>query len=230
MTQDRVPLNRERVIAAGIALADAAGFDAVSMRRLAHDLDVVPMALYKHVVNKEVLLDGMVDALIGEIGEGAAATDWRSAVRARVLAARAALLRHPWARQAIESRTNRSLAVLGYLDGVIGIFLDAGFSTDLTHHAMHTLGSRVWGLTQDVFEDQPGENAPPPEMLAELGRLFPHVLTMAMADDHDPASTVGPGCDDQFEFEFALDLLLDGFQRLHESGWTSAGARSTAGA
>lgn len=214
-------LNRQRVLHAGVALADEVGAEALSMRRLAEQLGVVPMALYKHVANKQELLDGMVDLLIAEIAEPEAGLEWKQAVRARVLAARHALQRHPWARQAVESRTGKTAAVLGYLDSVIGMFLAGGFSVDLTHHVMHAFGSRVWGLTQEVFEDPPNPAPMDPATFAYLAQLYPNVATMAMADAHDTGSVVGRGCDDQFEFEFALDLLLDGFERLRDSRWSS---------
>ena len=99
-SERRVRLNRERVLQSAVTLADEIGIDALSMRRLAQELGVVPMALYKHVENKEALLDGMVEVIIGEIDPPVADADWKSAVRLRVLSARRALQRHPWARQA----------------------------------------------------------------------------------------------------------------------------------
>ena len=151
----RIPLSRDRVLAAAVALADEVGIEALSMRRLAQELGVVPMALYKHVANKEELLDGMVDALVSEIDPPVRDAGWKNAVRLRVLSARGALLRHPWARQVLESRTNKTPAVLGYMDSFIGMFLAGGFSVDLTHHVMHALGSRMWGFTQELFDDPP---------------------------------------------------------------------------
>ena len=223
---ERQPLNRERVLRAGVALADRVGLDALSMRRLAQELDVVPMALYKHVAHREELITGMVDVLIAEIGPAADQDNWRSTVRHRVLSARETLRAHPWARQAIESRSGKTPVVLGYLDSIIGMFLSGGFSADLTHHVMHAFGSRVWGLTQEVFDDE----TPPPPMdestYAQLAAAFPHVACMATSAAHDPDSIVGAGCDDLFEFEFALDLLLDGFERLKDGGWSSRAARA----
>ena len=155
----RIPLSRDRVLAAAVALADEVGIEALSMRRLAQELGVVPMALYKHVANKEELLDGMVDALVSEIDPPVRDAGWKDAVRLRVLSARRALLRHPWARQVLESRTNKTPAVLGYMDSFIGMFLAGGFSVDLTHHVMHALGSRMWGFTQELFDDSAGGDA-----------------------------------------------------------------------
>jgi len=144
----RTPLSRERVLRTAVALADDAGIDAVSMRKLAQELGVVPMALYKHVANKDELLDGMVDIVIGEMDPPDPDLDWRSAVRKRVLSARDALLRHPWTRRVMEAQTAPTPVVMGYLDSTIGLFLGGGLSVDLTHHVMHALGSRVFGFTQ----------------------------------------------------------------------------------
>lgn len=202
---------------AAVRLADGAGIESLSMRRLADELEVVPMALYKHVADKEELLDGMVDIVVGEIDPPGVAADWKSAVRQRVLSARRALLRHPWAPRVIESKQNPTPLVLEYMDSMIGLFRAGGFSVSLTHHVMHTIGSRILGFTQELFNDSrtvdPDMQA---AMMRELGPRFPNVLAIAMAASHEGESVVGQGCDDQFEFEFALDLLLDGFERLRQ--------------
>ena len=219
----RAPLSRERVLRTAVSLADDAGIDAVSMRRLAQELGVVPMALYKHVANKEELLDGMVDVIVGEIEPPLSGTDWKDAIRRRILSARRSLLRHRWASQVVESRTQATPVVLDYMDSLIGMFRAGGFSVDLTHHVMHALGTRMWGFTQEVFPT-PAPPADPEARAAMFGQFaarYPHIIEMATASAHDEASAVGGGCDDQFEFEFALDLLLDGFDRLHRQGWTS---------
>ncbi|MFF3594555.1 TetR/AcrR family transcriptional regulator [Kitasatospora indigofera] len=227
----RAPLSRDRVLRAAVALADGTGIEALSMRRLAQELGVVPMALYKHVANKEELLDGMVDAVVGAIRPPDLGPDWRGAVRGRILAAREALRSHPWASQVIRSRSGPTPALLAHMDAVIGVFRTGGFSVDLTHHAMHALGSRVLGFTQEVFDAPPGaapgavagpQAAEQAAAFRQLAERYPHVTELAGATAHDDDSVVGPGCDDQFEFEFALDLLLDGFERLRQQGWTSS--------
>jgi AcrR family transcriptional regulator len=180
------------------------------------------MAIYKHVANKEELLDGMVDAVVGEIHPPVRGTDWKSAVRHRIISARRALLRHPWASQVIESRAFPTPAVLEYMDSMIGMFRVGGFSVDLTHHVMHAMGSRILGFTQELFDDS--QNVDPEVqavMFREMAGKYPYIAEIAMAAAHVEESVVGQGCDDQFEFEFALDLLLDGFERLHQQGRTS---------
>ena len=218
----RAPLSRDRVLRAAVTLADDAGIESLSMRKLAQELGVVPMALYKHVANKEELLDGIIDVVVSEIHPPIRGADWKSAVRHRILSARQALLRHPWASRVIESRTAPTPLVLEYIDSIIGMFRVGGFSVDLTHHVMHAMGSRMLGFTQELFDDS--QNVDPDvqaAMLAEMAGKYPYVTELAMAVAHDEESVVGQGCDDQFEFEFALDLLLDGFERLRQRGWTS---------
>jgi AcrR family transcriptional regulator len=218
----RVTLSRDRVMRAAVALADKAGIEALSMRKLAEVLGVVPMALYKHVANKEELLDGMIDVVVGEIDPSVPGTDWRSAVRQRILSARQALLRHRWATQVIESRTNPTPVFLEYMNSMIGIFLAGGFSVSLTHHLMHAIGSRVVGFSQELFGDSQSADQIPADVLQEMARRYPYVAAIAGAASHDGESVVGgKGCDDQFEFEFSLDLLLDGFERLRQSGSNS---------
>jgi AcrR family transcriptional regulator len=215
--QPRVPLSRERVLRAAVALADEGGVDALSMRRIAQELDVVPMALYKHVSNKDELLDGMIDVVVGEIDPPTGGTDWKAAIRQRVLSARGALLRHPWASRVIGSRIDPTPTVLEYMDSMIGIFRAGGFSIDLTHHAMHAMGSRLLGFTQELFDDSvdldPEATA---AMVQRMAGRYPHIAELVTAITHDEASVVGQGCDDQFEFEFALDLMLDGLERLRD--------------
>lgn len=223
----RERLTRDRVLREAVALADRDGLDAVSMRRLAQDLGVVPMALYKHVAHKDALLEGMVDAVLAEVAPPVPDLPWRDALRRRVLSARAVLLRHPWARRVMETRAAPTPVVLGYLDATIGLLLAGGLSVDLVHHVMHALGSRVYGFTQELYTD--GVDVDPatqPEVVAYLVATFPNVVATATSRPHDPASVVDAGCDDQLEFEFGLDLMLDGIERLHAARWTSTAPAS----
>ena len=222
-TPSRTPLSRDRVLAAAVELADADGLPAVSMRSLAGRLGVVPMALYKHVGDKEDLVDGMVDAVVAAYDVPAPGLPWQEATRSRILAARRSLLAHPWLRAAIESRARRTPAVLGHMDAVAGELIAGGLSVDLTHHAMHALGHRIWGFSPEAF-DEPGAGPPsdPAEreaMLAAVGARYPHIAAIAAASLADEAG----GCDEGVEFAFGLDLLLDAVAALHARGWRSRG-------
>jgi AcrR family transcriptional regulator len=211
----REPLSRERILGTAIALADEGGVESLSMRKIALELGVVPMALYKHVANKDELLDGLVDVVVGEIDPPLPDADWKTTIRERALSARRALLRHPWASQVIESRTDPTPAVIEYMDTMIGVFRGGGFSIDVTHHAMHAMGSRLLGFSQELFEDTADDDPEAQAMMLQwMADRYPHITEMVEAISHDDASVVGSGCDDQFEFEFALDLMLDGLDRL----------------
>ncbi len=217
-TQARTPLSRERILRAAVGFADREGVASLSMRRLSSELGVVPMALYKHVANKEEMLNGMLDVVVGEIDPPRTDTDWKTAVRERILSARRALLRHPWASRVMESRTEPTPTVMAYMDSMIGMFLAGGFSIDLTHHTMHAMGSRLMGFSQELFNDQSDTDATmEAEMYEALATTYPSIYELYLAVCHDDASVVGPGCDDQFEFEFALDLMLDGIERLKDA-------------
>ena len=213
----RVPLTKERILQTAVALADAGGVESASMRRIAQELDVVPMALYRHVANKHELQDGMLDVVVGEIDPPTDGADWKTGVRARILSARRALLRHPWASPVMESRTEPTPTVLAYMDSMIGMFLAGGFSMDLMHHAMHAMGSRLMGFTQELFNDRTDvDPAVEADMWRALAGAYPNIAQLAALVNHDDTSVVGAGCDDQFEFEFALDLMLDGLERLKD--------------
>jgi AcrR family transcriptional regulator len=220
----RMPLSRDRVLRAAVALADKEGIESVSMRRLAEELGVVPMALYKHVANKDQLLDGLIDVVVGEIDPPISGNNWKSAIRNRILSARQALLRHRWAAQVIESRTDPTPLLMNYMDSMIGMFLAGGFSLDLTHHVMHAMGSRLLGFSQELFNDSATMD---PQALAAMQRqlagVYPNIAALTTAVYHDEGSVVAPGCDDQFEFEFALDLLLDGLEKLRQKERTRHG-------
>lgn len=220
----RVTLSRDRVLRQAIAYADANGIDSLSMRRLAQELGVVPMALYKHVAGKEDLLDGMIEVVVGEIIRTPATGQWQHDVRARILASRKSLLRHEWSRAVLESRAVMTPAMLDYLDSLTGLYLDGGLSVDLTHHVMHALGNRMWGFSQPLFAATPSSDSASFNAQRDaLPAQHPHLAQIARAAAHaDPGSPFGPGCDDQFEFEFALDLVLDGVALLHAQQWTSA--------
>ena len=214
-TRPREPLTKERVLRAAVALADRGGVESLSMRKLAGELRVVPMALYKHVANKDELLDAMIDVVIAEIDPPTEDGSWKVGVRQRILSARRALLRHRWASRVIESRTTPTPALLAYMDQMIGLFRAGGFSLDLTHHAMHAMGSRLLGFSQELFDDT-GEGTAEIDAAAwgAMAEAYPSIAELVRSVTHDDASVVGPGCDDQFEFEFALDLMLDGIERL----------------
>jgi len=214
-TRTSTRLSREGIIAAAIELADRDGLAALSMRRLAQHLGVDAMSIYYHVRDKDTLLAAMADAVVAKISTKANKTDsWPGQLRDLIMAARQTMVSYPWAARVLEGRDQPTPAVLMHLERVLGIMREGGCSVDLGHHAIHLLGSRILGFSQDLFDDDP-ETSPPPEALAAWAETMPHIVELATAVTHDGA--LG-GCDDDGEFAFALDLLLDGLERRRVSG------------
>jgi AcrR family transcriptional regulator len=213
------------VLRAAVGLADEGGIAALTMRRLAQELGVEAMSLYHHVADKGEVLNGMVEVIVGEINARAGqidlpdGTDWKAIVRRRILAARDVLLDHPWAPALLESQsTNMSPTVLRYYDSLMAAMLGGGLSADLVHHAMHALGSRALGFSQELFDennDDAGDSEVDAIMQQQMANEYPHITQIVMAAQHDGQDTLG-WCDDQFEFEFGLDLILDGLEGLRD--------------
>lgn len=212
----RAPLTRYAVLRAAVDLIDAEGIDALTMRRLAADLGVEAMSLYHHVANKDALLAGVIDLVVQEVldavdalGLRTPSTQWRTDLRRVILTAREVMLHHPWAPELIETQATLSVPVIVHHDRVLGLMRDGGFSWDLAHHSLHALGSRIMGFTQELFQPDPGGEATPeldPDAFPNLGAMLAQIA-------HDPADPSLGWCDDQTEFEFALDLMLEGLER-----------------
>ncbi len=213
----RAQLTRERVVSAAIELADRDGIESLSMRKLAQELGVEAMSLYTHVRNKGDLLNALADEVIGQIPirDDGGAGDWQASVRGMALAARAVMLRHPWAPGAVEAQAAPGPAALRYINTLLGLLREGGFSVAQAHHALHILGSRAIGFSQDLFDDSGELDPEAAAVLAQqLGASHPYVVEMALAVTHSGALGA---CDDDAEFEFALDLILDGLARLQRA-------------
>jgi len=223
-TRTRLPLSRERVLRGALALADERGIEALTMRSLGQELGVEAMSLYNHVDNKEAVLDGLVELVVAEVVEAVDEiepltdpADWKAITRRRILAAREVMLRHRWAPKVLESRTEMPAVLLRYYDGLLGLMFAGGFSADLAHHAMHAFGSRALGFTQELFEEADDVPAETVALMAQqMSAEYPSLGEMLKVVTHDADTTLG-WCDDQFEFEFGLDLLLDGLERRRDA-------------
>ncbi|MEU5962059.1 TetR/AcrR family transcriptional regulator [Micromonospora parva] len=222
----RQPLSRERVLAAAVALADAEGVKALTMRRLAADLGVEAMSLYHHLPAKEALLDGVVETVVAEIGAAAVAgnatnggdEDWRTRLRRQFLAARQIMLRHPWMPGLLGSRRTIPVGLYAYYDGIVGTLLGAGFSHRLAHRAMHAFGSLPLGFAQEIFSPSSAGGSMEDDVaeadLAAMAEALPHLTAMVATEIHDVTDPTLGWCDGQTEFEFTLDLILGGLERL----------------
>jgi AcrR family transcriptional regulator len=209
----QLPLSRERVLEAALRFADEAGIEALSMRKLADVLGVKAMSLYNHMTNKDDLIDGIVDLVISEIELPDLTIDWKTAMRQRSRSAHEVLLRHPWATLPIVSRVNVGPAMLRYVDATLGCLHAAGFSLEIADHAWNAIDSHIYGFTLQKlnFPFEPSEYAEaattglsliPAEQYPHLNQLTHHVMDGRYNGLHN--------------FEFGLDLILDGLERLRE--------------
>jgi AcrR family transcriptional regulator len=197
------------VIRTAVAVADAKGSAALTMRAVAGPLGVEAMSLYHHVAGREDILDGMVDAVFGEIELPPQGTDWRTAMRRRAESARAVLRRHPWAVGLMDSRSSPGPATLRHHDAVIGALRAGGFSLRMTAHAVSVIDSYLYGF---VLQEQSlpfrGEAERDEVAGAILDRMpadtYPHLAELATGH------ALLPGYDYGDEFDFGLALVLDG--------------------
>jgi AcrR family transcriptional regulator len=211
----RVPLSRERVLDAALSLADTGGIESLTMRKLGEELDVEAMSLYNHVANKDDILDGIVDLVFSEIALPADRADWKSAMRKRAISAHEALLRHPWATSLMQSRTRPGPATLRHHDAVLGSLRNAGFTLVTAAHAFSVMDGYIYGFALQQINiplQSPGQVAEVGEnILNQLAGEYPHLAEMIT--EH----AMKPGYDYAEEFEFGLDLILDGLERLRVS-------------
>ena len=212
----RIPLSRDRVLRAAAAFADENGIEALSMRKLAQAVGVEAMSLYNHVASKEDLLDGMIDLVFAEIELPSAAEGWKRAMRQRAISVRTVLARHRWAIGLMESRTSPGPATLRHHDAVLGCLREAGFSLELAAHAYSALDSYIYGFTlqeRGLPFDTPQETAALAQvMLARFpADQYPHLAEFMFGH------VLQPGYDYGEEYEFGLDLILDGLERAHRT-------------
>jgi len=210
-TEPRSRLSRERVLSAAIAHADAGGLEALSMRKLADELGVAPMALYRHVANRDDLVDGMVDVVFREIDLPSGGESWRTAMRKRAISVRDALLRHTWAIGLMESRRNPGPANLRHHDAVIGTLRAAGFSMEMVAHAYALLDAYIYGfaLTRMNLPFESGDDVA--EIAETMLDPFPfdaYPNLVAFITEH----ATKPGYDFGDEFEYGLELILDSLE------------------
>jgi AcrR family transcriptional regulator len=208
--QQRIPLSRERILDAAVAMADAEGIDALTMRKLAGQLEVEAMSLYNHVANKDDLLDGMIEFVAAGIEAPDEEADWKAAIRQRAISAHDALLRHPWSSILWVSRMNVGPARMRHMDAMLRQLREAGFAPGLLDVAFHTLENHVVGHAQQA-SSFPFEADDLPALSARYlegfpSEEFPDLAAHIRHHMDQPASDVS-------SFEFGLDAILDALER-----------------
>ncbi len=214
-SKPREPLSRERALQVAMALADAEGLEALTMRRLAQELGVEAMSLYHHVSNKNDILDGMVDLVFAQIELPAGSGDWKKEMRKRTHSARAALNRHPWAIGLMESRSAPGMATLQHHDAVLGSLRKGGLSITLTAHAYSMIDAYLYGFVlQEIqlpFDTE--DSKATQEMTRAIFEKIPEGVLPNLAE-FTMKHVLKPGYSYAKEFDFGLELILDGLERV----------------
>jgi AcrR family transcriptional regulator len=213
MATTRIPLSRERILQAGLELADEQGIDGLSMRKLAQRLGFEAMSLYNYVQNKDDLVDGMLALVLAETEPPPAGRPWDEAIRTSAISVHDALRRHPWAAMKLMTFRGPLRPRLDYMNALMGCLREAGFSADTTYHAYHVLDGHIFGFS--IWENSHVYTPEQAEQLSgllesfapkdELPHLYEHGLQHLTDGPHREVSA----------FEFGLDLILEGLRRLH---------------
>ncbi len=208
--EPRVPLSRDRVLRAAISIADEGGLEALSMRKLAQDLGVEAMSVYYYVANKDEILDGILNSVISEFELAIGRPDWKAAIRRSALSAHDVLMRHPWACNLMMSVRRVAPARLRYMESLLRCLREAGFSANMTHHAYHALDSHIIGSTlwEAGYSSNQDLGVVAEKFIARTLREYPYLAEHAQ--EHMTRSKRR----DVPEFEFGLDLILDGLEKI----------------
>ncbi len=210
--QPRETLNRERVLHAAMALADERGIEAVTMRELGRKLGVEAASLYNHVAGKDDLLDAMVQLAVAEIDVPCQGVGWKEAMRRRAVSAREVFARHGWVAALHDSRGRTGPGSLSYVDRVLGVLIEAGFSPAAAANAFLVMDSYIYGFERRrsslaMGQDASGTDAAREVMAAIPEGAYPNALRVAAEFATTPF-------DQDAAFDFGLGLILDGLERL----------------
>ncbi len=216
--QSRQPLNRHRILAAAVEIADERGVNAVTMREVASRLKVEAMSLYNHVANKEDILDGMVDLVIEQFDLPDNVADWREGMRRRALSAHTIFGLHPWTPPLLDSRKSSGPSRLRYYDWVLGTLMKAGFSVAGAARAFSLLDSYIYGFSIQQANMSAGSDGPAEQMaeaiLASVPReTYPNLHRMVL-------HSMQAGYDPEADFAFGLEIILDGLERVLKESHT----------
>lgn len=212
MNASRAPLSRDRILERAVQIADAEGVEALTMRRLADDLGYEAMSLYRHVRNKDDVLEGILDVVLAEIESPAAPGEWDEAIRRSAISVSDVLGRHRWATDVLMSAAGARPARLAYMNELLGRLREAGFSADTTYTAYHALDAHIFGFALWLAS----HTAVPPDVVERLARELSLDDYPYLAEHRDQHLAEGPH-QEVSAFEFGLDLILDGLRKVHEA-------------
>jgi AcrR family transcriptional regulator len=207
MTDTRIPLSRDRILNAAVELADGAGVEVMSMRKLAGSLGFEVMSLYNHIANKDDLVTGMVDWIAGDMARLEPDRPWKDAVRDMAISAHDVLVEHPWAAP-LWTRSMPGPNRLLLMEDLLAAFRRGGSSPRLAHFGFHAITMHIVGFTLQQLNYAETNSATEDAASAFIATLdpeqFPYMIEHVEYHIHD---------DEGGDFEFILDLILDGLER-----------------
>lgn len=211
----RIPLTRQRILDAAMTIADTEGLDAITMRRLGQATNVEAMSLYKHVADKDEILDGLLERVLEAIELPQPGEHWRDAMTRRAHSARNVFSRHPWAVGLLESRAQNSSPLrLAYFDSILGALCAAGFSHQLAMRAFSMLDAYIYGyILQEhnlAFRDDASLQEVGADLLRQMANRYPHLTAVTQ-------HVLLVGYDHTTEFAFGLELLIDALNRARDA-------------
>jgi AcrR family transcriptional regulator len=214
-TQPRFPLSRDRILQAALELADEGGIEALTMRKLAETLGFEAMSLYNHVANKDDVLDGILDLVLGETEPPSPAGDWDAAIRTSAVSVHEALRRHPWSCALLMSPGRVRPARLRYMDLLLGCLREAGFSAETTYSAYHVLDGHIFGFslweTSHIYTAEEVSNFEAKFAETITADAYPYLHEHAGQHFSDGAHR------EVSAFELGLDLIVDGLRQLRDT-------------
>ena len=213
--EPRAPLTRDRVLRAAVDLADEAGIESLSMRKLGQALGVEAMSLYNHVANKDDILNGIVDIVESEIELPTPGRDWKAGLRKTAMSAHDVFEHHPWAANLTLSASGTRPARWRYMNAILGGLREAGFSVETTDLAYHAFESHIAGFTLWASQLQVDPEELPDLAAAFVSQLpvdeFPYLI------EHVDQHLKERSPENEGAFAFGLDLILDGLERIRDA-------------
>lgn len=207
-------LSRNRILTSALDMADHQGIEHLSMRKLARELGVEAMSLYNHISNKEELIDGMLDLVVSEFELPAMDQHWQTSMRHRAISAHQVLMQHPWSALLMLSRINTGPSILAWTNATIGCLKEAGFSYELADHAWNAMDNHIYGFTLHKVN----EPVPPAQYTDAAEQYLPQTSQDSYPYLHAMATQIANGTHSGInDFEFGLELILDGLERLRVS-------------
>jgi AcrR family transcriptional regulator len=205
-------VSRDKILSTAVRLADRHGLDAVTMRRLGHELGVEAMSLYKHVENKDAILDGLLERVLAEVELPQPGAGWEAELRRAAHSMHDALVRHSWACTLVmapATSPNALEARIRYIEALLRTLRQAGFTPEHAYYGYHALDSHALGFA--VWEL--GHTVPDNAVVEQVTRkiesgTYPYLLEHAQQHDADHP---------QSSFEFGLDLIFDKLRSLLDS-------------